>query len=78
MIMIIIHIILTIHIIIINTILTHNNIIIVIVTTLELPRRNSAPLARWNRRHGPQDSAKGGAVETECSGLHYSTGCFIL
>ena len=25
-----------------------------------------------------QDSSKGGAVETGCSGLHYIIGCFII
>ena len=39
----------------------------------------------WHRNRGvfvcaqgPQDSSKGGAVETGCSGLHYIIGCFTI
>ena len=40
-----------------------------------LPPR--APL-RLGARAGLQDSAKGGAVETGCCGLHYIIGCFTI
>ena len=38
-------------------------------------RRRGRPRRPYPSGAGSQDSSKGGAVETGCSGLHYIVGC---
>ena len=51
-----------------------------IIIIQSLGKHRSGPLAEVTLVSVPfgLDSAKGGAVETGCSGLHYIVGCFII
>ena len=58
---------------------THTYIIIR-TPPLRPPEAPGARSDSWSSRTGDsaQDSSKGGAVETGCSGLHYITVCMII
>ena len=52
-------------------------IIMIIIRTTPAPPPPGQPSPRLSLRRY-QDSSKGGAVETGCSGLHYIIGCCII
>ena len=59
--------------------------IIMIITTIIIvilegtrKRARSSHRAADGAVYASQDSSKGGAVETGCSGLHYIIGCFTI